>query len=116
MDDERAVAAKVLYRVIGEGGSLSNALSAEPTEPAKHAMVQELSFGALRWHERLARILAVLLHTPLRRRDLDVECLLKLGLYQLLYMRIPAYAAVNGTVQASKSLGKSWAEIGRAHV
>lgn len=109
MDDARAMAAKVLYRVIGQGYSLSYALSAEPVEAADRAMIQELSFGVMRWHERLARILAALLHTPLRRRDLDVECLLKLGLYQLLYMRVPAYAAVNGTVQASKSLGKSWA-------
>ncbi len=109
--DARAAAVRVLCRVIGQGESLSKALSAEcRCRGVDQALIQELSFGTLRWHERLAKILRYLVRTPLKRRDLDLECLLKLGLYQLVYMRIPAHAVVQNTVQATESLRKLWAK------
>ena len=109
--DARAGAVRVLSQVIRQGKSLTNALSTECCDNGfDRALVQELSFGTLRWHERLAKILHYLLHKPLKRRDLDVECLLKLGLYQLVYTRLPAYAVVHGTVQAAEALGKPWAK------
>src|SRR3712207_2369739 len=96
----RAVAARAVRRVVGDGESLSGALAGELSRasPNEHALVKELCFGTLRWHERLGALRDQLVHKPLKRKDLDVACLLEIGLYQLIYLRIPAH------------------EIGRAHV
>lgn len=108
--DARVVAARVLYHVIGRGESLSAALPAQLGDKAvDSALVQELCFGTLRWYGRLNRILEQLLRNPLKPRDRDLECLLCLGLYQLIYMRVPAHAAVYSTVEATLGLGKAWA-------
>jgi 16S rRNA (cytosine967-C5)-methyltransferase len=64
----------------------------------------------LRWHERLAAIRNSLLDRPSKRQDLEVGCLLELGLYQLIYMRIPAHASVHETVRAADALNKPWAK------
>jgi 16S rRNA (cytosine967-C5)-methyltransferase len=71
--------------------------------------VKELGYGTLRWHPRLAAFLARLLEQPLKGSDLDVEALLLLGLYQLIYMRVPDHAAVRETVEACRTLKKGWA-------
>jgi 16S rRNA (cytosine967-C5)-methyltransferase len=109
--DARAVAARILLRVVERGESLSTALPTGRYEKVEDkALIQELCFGTLRWHGRLSAILSRLLHKPLKKGDQEVEYLLKLGLYQLLYMRIPSHAVVHSTVQAAQSLGKTWAK------
>lgn len=109
-EDARLVATRVLFRVVGRGESLSSALPAQLSDRAlDEALVQELCFGTLRWYGRLSRVLEQLLRSPLKSRDRDLECLLILGLYQLVYMRVPAHAAVHSTVNATLGLGKSWA-------
>jgi 16S rRNA (cytosine967-C5)-methyltransferase len=50
-----------------------------------------------------------LLHKPLRDKDRDLQALLWIGLYQLIYTRVPDFAAVDGTVAASRHLKKPWA-------
>jgi 16S rRNA (cytosine967-C5)-methyltransferase len=113
MMNARITAARVLWRVIGQGESLTAALPAEIQRPGheqNQALVKELCFGTLRWFDRLNVVLRQLLRKPLKPRDLDVECLLKLGLYQLIYMHKPPYAIVQNTVQAGEGLGKVWAK------
>ena len=53
---------------------------------------------------RLENIIKKLLDKPLKGKTRIVHCLLLVGLYQLLYMRIPAHAAVDEVVNATKSL------------
>jgi len=72
-------------------------------------LLAELTAGSLRWSLHFDAILAQLLSKPLRKRDQDVYCLLKIGLYQLQFTRIPAHAAVNETVAACRLLDKPWA-------
>lgn len=108
----RTAAAAVLARILSQGSSLSAALPpalAKLRAPAERALAQELCYGALRWYPRLAAVLDGLLDKPLKARDADVRCLLLLGLYQLIYMRIPDHAAVTETVMAAKALSKPWA-------
>lgn len=108
----RAVAAKVLAQVFGAGRSLSVAL---PAQLAEHpvgrdaALVQELCFGVARFQPRLQVLLDSLMQKPIKSKDSDVLALLLIGLYQLIYMRIPAHAAVAETVAACHQLDKSWA-------
>jgi 16S rRNA (cytosine967-C5)-methyltransferase len=105
----RLIAVRVLQQVLGEDRSLSQALTQQM--PAQdQALVQELCYGTLRHYEALVALLRVLLRRPLKHRDLDLHCLLLLGLYQLMHMRVPAHAAVYETVKAAQALGKPWAK------
>lgn len=72
-------------------------------------MVQELCYGVLRWWLRLRWMANSLLERPLKQRDKDLEVLILIGIYQLLYMRIPTHAAVAETVEGARNLGKPWA-------
>lgn len=108
--DARSAAAQVVAQVL-EGRSLSAILApALAMLPAQQrGFAQELCYGALRWGPRLQALADRLLRKPLRDRDRDVLALLWIGLYQLMYTRVPEYAAVAGTVAASRSLKKPWA-------
>lgn len=112
-NDPRASAARVLVQVTVSGRSLAEALPAglQPVAGAQQrALVQELSYGTLRWYYRLEAMLGQLLTRPLKQRDADVRCLLLAGLYQLDQLEIPAHAAVHETVQATRALNKHWAK------
>jgi len=111
--DPRATAARVLVQVVVEGRSLAEALPAGLllVDGAQHrALLQELSYGTLRWYWRLEAMLGQLLSRPLRQRDADIRCLLLAGLYQLDQLAIPPHAAVHETVQATRALNKHWAK------
>lgn len=110
--NSRVVAAKILLRVIYQGESLTDALqhaSVHVLSPRDQAWVRNVCFGSIRWHGRLGAVLRELLAKPLKKADKDVECLLRIGLYQLIYQRTPDHAAVNETVTAAKKLKKAWA-------
>lgn len=108
----RVIAAKVLTRVMKDHQflemSLSDALSVV-TDARERSLAQELCYGVLRWLPRLQRTLNELLEKPIRRRDLDINVLLLLGMYQLEHTRIPPHAAVAETVALTRLLGKPWA-------
>ncbi len=109
----RVVAARVLLRVMVDGRSLSAALPQQLStlsDPAERPLTQELCYGVMRYVVRLEAIAQQLLNKPLKRKDRDVECLILLGLYQLIYMRIPSHAVVAETVEAVNAIGKSWAK------
>jgi len=112
-NDPRASAARVLAQVVADGRSLAEALPAGlllVTGTQQRALVQELSYGTLRWYYRLEAMLGQLLARPLKQRDTDIRCLLLAGLYQLDQLAIPAHAAVHETVQATRALNKHWAK------
>lgn len=103
----RAQAAKILQRVIYQGESLSTAL---PAGANSDPLTSDLCYGCLRWHEPLSALLDELLSKALKKKDKDVECLLRVGLYQIIYQKTPDHAAVNETIKALKSLKKPWAK------
>jgi len=101
----RTSAAKILQRVIYQGESLSTALL-----DAEDPLVRDLCYGSLRWHEPLSALLNELLAKKLKKKDKDVECLIRVGLYQVIYQKTPDHAAVGETVSALKGLKKPWAK------
>lgn len=107
----RLCAAKVLQRVLGDGRALDEALDAATSAlaPRDRALAAELCYGTLRWHFRIGALIDLLIEKPLRARDLDVECLLRLGLYELMHLRTPDYAAVNEWAGLARRLRKNWA-------
>lgn len=110
--NSRVVAAKALLRVLYQGESLTDVLqhpAVSALSQRDQAWVRNVCFGSIRWHGRLGAVLREMLSKPLKKADKDIECLLRIGLYQLIYQRTPDHAAVNETVTAARSLKKAWA-------
>lgn len=108
----RAIAARALQRVSYQGESLTDVFqhtTIQTLAVRDQAWVRNVCFGAVRWHGRLGAILRELLDKPMKASDKDIECLLRLGLYQIIYQRTPDHAAVSETVAASRALKKAWA-------
>ncbi len=73
------------------------------------AFVTALVYGVLRWRGRLDGIIAGISRTPLSRMDRRIVNILRMGLYQILYMdRVPDSAAVNTAVDLAKTSDKKW--------
>ncbi|MBP5981504.1 MAG: 16S rRNA (cytosine(967)-C(5))-methyltransferase RsmB [Halomonas sp.] len=106
--DVRAAAARALAPVISQQGSLSS-LDEHSVVARDRGLLKELCFGTCRRLPRLEALANTLLKQPFKKRDSDIHALLLLGIYQLLYMRIPAHAAVGETAGAARLLGKEWA-------
>lgn len=102
----RAVAAQIILQVLDQGKSLSTLIpEAQSQIEAKDLpLVQEIVFGVCRTLPRLEAVIAQAVEKPLKGKTRLVHCLLLVGLYQLLYMRVPAFAAVDEVVNAAKSL------------
>lgn len=108
----RLAAAKALAVVLEGRASLATSLPQVLSAVAERdrALVQELALGSARWYPQLEVLAAAYLAKPLRKADLDVQALLVIGMYQLLYMRIPAHAAISETVSCAAGLKKPWAK------
>ena len=104
----RAIAAKVLNQVVEKGQSLSQALPAiqQDLTPKDKALVQMLCYGVLRTLPRLDFFCRSLMKKPLTGKQRDLHFLILVGIYQLLYTRIPSHAAVGETVNGAKALKK----------
>ncbi len=102
----RAAAAKVLFEVVDQGQSLSNALPAaqQSIRPRDHALLQEICYGTLRYLPRLESTVNKLMDKPLKGKQRVFHHLILVGIYQLSFMRIPAHAAVGETVEGCKEL------------
>jgi len=107
----RALGVQVLCEVIERRRYLDTALDEKLGHTGTDAaLVQEMTYGTLRWYHQLDAIADELLDKPLKDKDRDVHVLLLLGLYQLRFMRVAAHAAVDETVDAVTTLGKPWAK------
>ncbi|MCU7795885.1 MAG: 16S rRNA (cytosine(967)-C(5))-methyltransferase RsmB [Candidatus Thiodiazotropha sp. (ex Myrtea spinifera)] len=109
--DPRVAAARVVNGVFS-GRSLSDLIPQHLSgidDVRNRSLAQELSYGSLRYYPRLHALIGRLLQKPLKTKDGDIEALLLIGAYQLLYLRVADHAAVNETAGAAKKLGKRWA-------
>jgi 16S rRNA (cytosine967-C5)-methyltransferase len=107
MDDVRSLAYRLLLQMDKRPAHpdrlLRVALARNPAlDPRDRALLTELVYGVLRWRRRLdwhARVL-----NEGKKIDADVLALLRLGLYQILFLtKIPAHAAVHETVEVAKT-------------
>lgn len=72
--------------------------------PADRALLQELTFGVVRWQAALDWLIAQ--KTNGRAQKLTLQIVLRLGLYQLFWLeRIPDHAAVNESVELARQNG-----------
>lgn len=73
------------------------------------AFVSALVYGVLRWRGRLDGIIGRIATTSPQKMDRRVLTILRMGLFQILYMdRVPHSAAVNTSVDLAKGLKKKW--------
>ncbi len=73
------------------------------------ALLQALVYGVLRWRGRLDYIISFFSTTPINKIDTRILNILRLGLFQIIYMdKIPVSAAVNTAVELAKSAASPW--------
>ncbi len=102
----RSLAAQTIERVVEQGQSLSHALPAAQKKLSEQdsALLQEICFGVLRTLPQLEWITAQLMSRVLTGKQRVLHFLIMVGLYQLLYTRIPAHAALAETVEGAAVL------------
>ena len=111
--NSRFIALKICLTVIEHGRSLSQTLPeglAQFSERRERNFTQNLVLGTIRWQGRLEAIRAQLLKKKLKAKDEDINQLILLGLYQIIYMDTPEHAAVSETVAVVQKLKKPWAK------
>ena len=78
--------------------------------PADAGLATELAYGTLRRRGYYDRVLSLVIDRPLERLDPEVLDALRLGVHQLLAMRIAPHAAVGESVALVASAGKGSAK------
>jgi 16S rRNA (cytosine967-C5)-methyltransferase len=76
-------------------------------EPRDAALLKAMVYGMLRWHHRLDWQCRSLLGGHKAVRDSMVAALVRCGLFQIQFLRVPDHAAVASTVEAARRVGKT---------
>ena len=102
----RAIAAKAIGQVLDHGQSLSAVLPdlQKTISDKDKGLLQELCFGTLRVLPELEGYLQQLMAKVMTGKQRPLHYLLMVGLYQLVYTRIPPHAAVAETVNGAVAL------------
>jgi 16S rRNA (cytosine967-C5)-methyltransferase len=105
--ESRALALEVLAAV-NHGGAYANlalprALSASGLDSRDRGFVTELVYGSLRRQGELDTVVAAAAKRPTTEIDHEVLDVLRLGVYQVLFLRVPGHAAVDESVNYAKS-------------
>ncbi len=104
----RASAAAVNRAVVNDRQELDAALSPALAAVAERdrALLKAMAFGMLRWHHRLDWQFRNLIGRHKARRDPMVAALVRCGLFQIQFLRIPDHAAVAATAEAGRRCGR----------
>ena len=105
----RADAAQLLHNVAFGHRSLDRVLAEASPRERDRSLLHELTIGSVRHYFSLGEEIDARLTSPLKPRDSIILCLLVVGAYQLRHTRIPGYASVNETVDATRQVGRPWA-------
>ncbi|MFY9742764.1 MAG: 16S rRNA (cytosine(967)-C(5))-methyltransferase RsmB [Candidatus Sulfotelmatobacter sp.] len=106
----REAAFEILLRVDRESSYASELLHSQKYDDLSevdHSLATEIVMGVLRWRSLLDSEIAVKSSQALSKLDLEVLTALRLALYQLRYLdRVPAWAAINSSVELVKRARK----------
>ncbi|MCG8380092.1 MAG: 16S rRNA (cytosine(967)-C(5))-methyltransferase RsmB [Proteobacteria bacterium] len=109
----RLISTKIIKRVVEDKMTLSilfNDSDLINHSTKEKALIQEMSYGTLRWYYSLDAILEQLLDKPIKKKDQVIKYLLLIGLYQLIHMNIAPHAVVSETVKTCTNLNRDWAK------
>ena len=105
-DKARLLAFDLISQVNREGAyanlRLPDLLKSSTLDQRDKSLATELSYGTLRMQGRYDYFISRLIDRPLTELDPKIHDLLRLGLHQLEYMRIPDHAAVSATVEVAR--------------
>ncbi len=105
-DKARLLAYDLISQVNREGAyanlRLPDLLKASQLEQRDKALATELSYGTLRMQGRYDYFIALKIDRPIEELDPKILDLLRLGIHQIEYMRIPDHAAVSATVEVAR--------------
>ncbi|MGC1372586.1 MAG: 16S rRNA (cytosine(967)-C(5))-methyltransferase RsmB [Candidatus Sulfotelmatobacter sp.] len=106
----REAAFEILLRIDREGSYASELLHSQKYQglsEVDHSLATEIVMGVLRWRSLVDSEIAAKSSQPLSKLDLEVLTALRLALYQLRYLdRVPAWAAINSSVELVKRARK----------
>lgn len=102
----RSLAAVAISQVLDQGQSLSAVLPElqRNINDKDKSLLQEICFGVLRYLPKLEWFINQLMDKPLTGKQRTLHYLIMVGLYQLIYTRIPAHAALAETVNGAVAL------------
>jgi len=108
-DKARETALDILNRLDGSQMTLDaiieDIFSANRLSKVDKAFVHNLVYGVLRWRGRLDWIVKHFSHTKPDKIDPKIFNILRLGLFQMVYLtRVPVSAAVNTSVELAKTV------------
>ncbi len=107
----RVASLKALKQVFnGQSLSVVQLHTTDKLDDARdRGLANELVNGVLRWRWQLEYFVSSLLKKPLKQKDLDVQLILLMALYELNECRTPDYAVINESVELVRKSGKKWA-------
>jgi 16S rRNA (cytosine967-C5)-methyltransferase len=111
--DARKTALEVLNTLNQDKNTLDGILAAVPGEEEfgsrrDRALFTAMVYGVLRWRGRLDHIIDHFSNTPIHKIEPGVLNILRLGLFQIIYLdRIPDSAAVNTAVELAKQIAST---------
>ncbi len=101
-------AAYTLLRAVADGAyanlEMPKVIRARRLEARDAAFATELAFGTIRWQGLYDAIIAVAADRPAEQIDANILDVLRLGVHQLLGMRVPAHAAADQTVGLARTV------------
>ncbi len=107
----RQASLKALRQVFaGQSLSVVQPQSIDKLEDSRdRGLANEIVNGVLRWRWQLEFLVASLLSKPLKQKDIDIQLILLISLYELIECRTPDYAIINEAVELVRKSGKKWA-------
>jgi len=115
MPNARSIAVDLLEQIQSSSLTLDRILlqsdhRIQDLKTPDRALLHALVYGVLRWQGRLDWIITHLTTRPEKKIDPLVKILIRIGLFQILFLnRIPDSAAVNTSVELAKTHRRKWA-------
>ncbi len=116
----RLMAVEIVYEIIEKGAyanlTLAKALRNSELSAADRQLLTEVVNGTVRMIKHLDWVLELFLHSPLKKQNPYLLNILRVALYQLLFLdKVPDYALVNDAVAMIRNkLGNKMSGLGNA--
>jgi len=107
----RKAALNILLSVLRDDGHSLSSLShlTENLDARDAAFARMLSFGVLRFYQQLQALIKPFIKKSLKAKDIDVQLVMLMAVYQIMYSRVPEFAVVDTAVKQIRKSKKKWA-------
>ena len=107
----RKAALNILLSVLRDDGHSLSSLThlTENLEARDAAFARMLSFGVLRFYQQLQALIKPFIKKPLKAKDIDVQLVMLMAVYQIMHSRVPEFAVVDTAVKQIRKTRKKWA-------